>query len=521
MNATDKIIAYDLGTGGIKASLFDVSGKSYSHTFRQYKTYFAGVNIQEQKPMDWWDGIVETTRLLMEKTKTDPAEVVGVSISGQSCGVVPVDKDGKLLRELTPIWADKRAHQQAEAFFRNVEYDKWYMNTGNGFPAECYSMFKIIWYKEEEPDMYQRIYKVMGSKDFCNFIMTGKVCTDRSYASSSGAYSLKEHRYVEEYIEQAGIRADIFPEIVSSHAVVGNLLPEAAKTLGLTTDTKVICGGVDNSCMALGSRGIKSGRTYTSLGSSSWIAVIDEEPILDLKYLPFVFEHCIDGMYASATSIFSAGNSFRWVRDNICPDMVVQEMAHMILDAYDEMNELAEKSPIGANGLIFNPSFAGGAMIEESPDICGGYIGLNLGHTRADLIRSAMEGVTYNLYYAMEILQQYRPDIDEMLLVGGCSKSRFWRQMFADVFDMRMIKTVVDQDAASLGAAALVAYGLGYWDSYDRIDQIHVIESVEEPDHSRTEQYREFYKLHREFAHYMAVMGTRLHEEMDTVTANC
>ena len=160
-------------------------------------------------------------------------------------------------------------------------------------------------------------------------------------------------------------------------------------------------------------------------------------------------------------------------------------------------------------------------MIEESPDICGGYIGLNLGHTRADLVRSAMEGVTYNLYYAMEILQQYRPDIDEMLLVGGCSKSKFWRQMFADVFDMRMIKTVVDQDAASLGAAALVAYGLGYWDSYDRIDQIHVIESVEEPDHSKTEQYREFYKLHREFAHYMAVMGTRLHEEMDTLSNHC
>ena len=151
-------------------------------------------------------------------------------------------------------------------------------------------------------------------------------------------------------------------------------------------------------------------------------------------------------------------------------------------------------------------------MIEESPDICGGYIGLNLGHDRNDLVRSAMEGITYNLYYAMTILQKYRPGMEEMLLAGGGSKSRVWRQMFADVFGMRMIKTNIDQDAASLGAAALVAYGLGYWDSYDRLEEIHRVESLEEPDPERTEVYRKYYAVHRKFAHYMAVMGSCLAE---------
>ena len=510
MNTTDKMIAYDLGTGGIKASLFDVEGKSCAHTFHQYKTYFSGTDIHEQKPMDWWNGIVETTRQLMEKTHTAPGEVTGLAISGHSLGVVPIDKNGNLLREYTPIWSDKRAKKQAESFFAGTEYDKWYLCTGNGFPAECYSIFKVMWYMDEEPEMYSQIYKVLGTKDFCNYLMTGNVCTDYSYASGSGIYSLKEHEYVEEYVKLSGIRPNILPEIRPSHSVVGNLLPEAARALGLTTDTKVICGGVDNSCMALGAKGIKAGRTYTSIGSSSWIAVIDKEPILDLKYLPFVFEHCVEGLYTSATSIFSAGNSYRWVRDQIFPDLVEAEKRGRIEDAYNQMNEMAEKSPIGANGLIFNPSFAGGAMIEESPDICGGYIGLNLGHTRNDLVRAAMEGITYNLYYALTILKQYQPDINEMLLVGGCSKSRYWRQMFADVFDMKMIKTVIDQDAASLGAAALVAYGLGYWDSYDRIDEIHVIESVELPDRKKVNEYKKFYDLHRQFAHYMSIMGTSI-----------
>lgn len=153
-------------------------------------------------------------------------------------------------------------------------------------------------------------------------------------------------------------------------------------------------------------------------------------------------------------------------------------------------------------------------MIEESPDICGGYAGLNLGHTRSDLIRSAMEGITYNLYYAMTILKSYQPDIHEMLLVGGGSKSKFWRQMFADVFDMDMIKTVVDQDAASLGAAALVAYGLGYWSSYDRIDEIHQVESIETPEQVNVGEYRKYYELSRQYAHYMAIMGTSLKEKL-------
>ena len=191
---TDKMIAYDLGTGGIKTSLFDMEGISHGHVFRAYDTRYEGSDIHEQRPQDWWDGIVKTTRILLDETHTRPEEVVGLAISGHSLGVVPIGKDGKLLREYTPIWSDKRAKKQAEAFFEKIPYDQWYLTTGNGFPAECYSLFKIMWYRDQEPELYAQIDKVLGSKDYCNFKMTGEVCTDPSYASGSGAYSLKEHR---------------------------------------------------------------------------------------------------------------------------------------------------------------------------------------------------------------------------------------------------------------------------------------------------------------------------------------
>ncbi len=512
VDSTKKIIAYDLGTGGIKASLFDLNGVSYASTFKQYETYYSGSQFHEQNPLDWWDGIVHSTKELLSKTLVSKDDILGMSISGHSLGAIPIDKEGNLIRDRVPIWSDTRATEQSDRFFSEVSYEDWYMTTGNGFPSECYSIFKIMWYKDTEPEVFANTYKVLGSKDYCNYLLTGNCYTDYSYASGSGVYDLKARKYVSEYVKAAGIDMDIMPEIIPSHAVVGSLTQKAADALGLSTSVQVICGGVDNSLMALGAKGTQDGRTYTSLGSSSWIAVIGNEPILDFKTKPFVFEHCIEGLYTSATSIFSAGNSFRWVRDVLCSDLVEKEKSGEIEDAYVEMNKMLVNSPIGSNKLIFNPSMAGGSMFEESKNIVAGYMGLTLGHTKNDVIRAAMEGITFNLKYAMDLLAQYHPGLTQMLIVGGGSKSEVWRQMFADIFNMEIIKTNIYQDAASLGAAALVAYGLVYCKDYSILDTIHQVESVQTPNADKHSSYSKLYPIHREVAHYMAVTGDRLKE---------
>jgi xylulokinase len=510
MNKKDLIIAYDLGTGGIKASLFDLEGHSLCDTFSQYDVVYTGSDFHEQAPDVWYDGICSTTRLLIEKSGADPQSIVGLSISGHSLGVVPVDKNGKLLRAMTPIWSDTRAKKQAKEFFSKIPYEEWYTKTGNGFPAECYSVFKMMWYRDNEPEMYANTYKILGSKDYCNLRLTGRMCTDHSYASGSGVYDLLKNRYDEDYIAASGLRRDLFPEIVHSHDVIGTLTPEAAADLGLSTKVKVVAGGVDNSCMALGARGIENGRAYISLGSSSWIAVISDKPLVDVEKKPFIFAHVIDGLYASATSIFAAGSSFRWVRDVLCFDLVEKEKAGLIPDAYVAMNELAAQSPIGANNLQFNPSLAGGAIIEQSPNIVGGFVGLQLSHTRSDMIRAALEGITYNLWYAMTVLESCGVSVPELLMVGGGAKSPFWRQMFADAFNRNMIKTNVDQNAASLGAAALAAYGLDLWKDYTAIDRAHELQSIEKPDKARAELYRPHYEMSRYIASWLAQTGDKL-----------
>ncbi len=505
-----KIIAYDLGTGGNKASLYDSDGLCLASTFQSYETLYPVAGWHEQRPSDWWDSIINSTRQLLKVTGVDKDEIECLSLSGHSLGVVPIDNNGRLLRESTPIWSDSRAGIQADAFFEKFDETAWYMTTGNGFPAKLYSVFKILWYQDNEPDVFKKIFKVIGTKDYVNYKLTGEISTDFSYASGCGVYDLKGWGYSEDLIQASGLDLDIFPEIVPSTNIIGELTREAGELLGLSPKTKVVAGGVDNSCMALGARNIAPGRVYLSLGSSAWIAVSAENPVLDPESRPFVFTHVMPGMFTSAVSIFSAGNSFRWLRDNICPDLV-EKAARTGEDVYELMTALADQAPVGANKLLFNPSLAGGSSQEPNADIRGAYSGIDLGHTRGDMIRAGMEGIALNLGSVLGVLKEFTTLSNEMVIVGGGSKGASWRQIFADVFEMKIVKTNIGEDAGSLGAAALGAVGSGLWKDFSKLDQIHKVENIREPIPENTAVYKKlapvFEKLRISQAHIGEMLG--------------
>lgn len=499
----DKIIAYDLGTGGLKASLFDKEGRIITSEFTPYKSYNISASIQEQAPMDWWKAICETTKRLIEKSGIESAQIAALAISGHSLGVVPIDKSGELLLERTPIWSDKRATEEAKEFFKSVDYKEWYETTGNGFPAECYSIFKILWYKKNYPEFFAKIDKVIGTKDFCNFMFTSRAVTDYSYASGSGVYSLEKWDYVDSYIEAAGVSRSILPDIIASDGVVGYVSEDAAKATGLHTGVKVIAGGVDNSCMALGAGGVSEGTIYTSLGSSAWIALTSSTPVINFTTKPYVFAHVIKGMYASATAIFSAGSSLKWVAENMFTEFLDD-------DLYGNFNKFAAKSPIGASNLFFNPSLAGGSMLEESSNICGSFSGLNLSHTKCDIARATMEGVALNLRMALDELLNSCGSVEKMLIVGGGSKSPLWMQIFANCYNITTVKTAVDQQAASLGAAALAAVGAGIWENYENIINQHSVEAEYEVEEENALHYEKSISLFRELSHFMSIFGDKI-----------
>ena len=399
------LLAYDLGTGGNKASLYDVQGNCVAESFVAYQTYFPKSGWHEQRPEDWWNAVIESTRSLLSKTNINAEGIVALVISGHSLGVVPIDKSGLLLRESTPIWSDSRSIDEVKSFFNEVEEEEWYNITGNGFPAPLYSAFKIMWYRDYEPEMFEKIHKVIGTKDYINLKLTGQIATDYSYASGNGVYNLVECHYSEKLIQAAGLPVELFPAIFSSTEVLGTLTNEASDSLGLPRSVQVVAGGVDNSCMALGARSHKEGRMYNSQGSSSWIAVTSSKPFLDNHVRPYVFAHVVPGLFTSAIVVFATGSSFRWVRNHLCQDLV-QQGEQQSVDVYDLMTELAAGVKPGANGLLFNPSLAGGSSLDASINIRGAFLGLDLGHSRADIIRATMEGVAMELGKGLDELRK-------------------------------------------------------------------------------------------------------------------
>lgn len=485
------VLSYDLGTGGVKSSLFDENGRSAGGVFQSYPTDYPEPGFQLQSPEDWWAAVVETTRRLLSDTGVRPGSIRAIGVSGHSLGVVALDLHGVPVWDKTPIWSDSRGEKQADRFFRSVSQKEWYRRTGNGFPPAQYPLFKLMWYREQDPEAFRQVTVHCGTKDYVNYLLTGVIATDVSYASGSGAFDLIKGAYHRDYIEKAGLDPGIFPEILPSDQVLGSL--KAWRELGLSPDTAVVCGGVDNACMALGAGCFTEGRAYTSLGTSAWVAVSAVKPILDNGKKPYVFAYCVPGQYVSATCIFSAGRSLEWARDVLYGPGEEKP-------SYREMDALAERSGVGARGILFNPSLSGGSSLDPSPLIRGCFTGLSLMHGRGDLIRAVLEGVALNLRMALDTLEEFTAIDSRMLLVGGGAKSPLWRRIFADCFHKTILQSAVCQDTGALGAAVLAAKGCGLWSDYSLLRHTDTPDTAADPDEDRVRQYEALLPVFKQLA---------------------
>ena len=498
------IVAYDLGTGGIKTSLFDENGESIVSCFAQCETYYPAPNFREQKPEDWWDILKKTTKELLSNAVVQINDIVACACSGHSLGVVPIDADGRLLLGSVPIWSDARAMQEAsDVLATTEEVDRWYEMTGNGFPAGLYSAFKILWYQRHMPEIYEKASMFIGTKDYLNFRLTGVLCTDHSYATGSGVYDLLKRNYDENTIKKFHLKTQVFPPLKESSEIIGTVLPQVAKDLGLPEGCAVAAGGVDNACMAAGSGCVQDGMGYTNLGTSAWIAVVGSKPVLDTKTKPYVFGAIQKGFYVSAQSIFSAGNTYRWIRNQICNDLIEAEH-NGGENSYVAMDRLAQTSPPGANGLIMTPTLAGGNLLDKSIHARGTLSGLDLKNTRADVIRASLEGVCLGLKLALSELEAQVRLKDSMLIVGGGAKSVFWRSLFADIYEKSITSSRVGENAGSIGAMACAAVGIGIWNDYSPLLEInHPIDTIS-PNIEHQALYRNLFLAYKKIAEFQS-----------------
>lgn len=485
------IVAHDIGTSGNKASLFSEEGKLIGSEVSEYQTKYFNGNCAEQDAMDWWRAVCDSTKSMLNEHKINPKDIAAVSFSGQMMGCLCVDESITPLRN-SIIWADQRAVKQAEQIGQHISQKDFYSIVGHR-NTPSYGVQKLMWIKENEPEIYQKTFKALNAKDFIVAKLTGNVYTDYSDGNSFACFDLKNLQWSDEIIEYAGIEKKKLPELKPSTFIAGEVLEKAAEETGLAVGTPVVIGAGDGVTANVGAGSIEPGRTYCSLGTSAWVTTTTKEPIFSEGMNTVTWAHAIPGYYAPNGTMQTAGGALSWFKEEVCKFESYLADKNEI-SPYEYINEQIESSPAGANNLIFLPYLRGERAPRWDENAKGAFIGLKTETTRADIMRSVIEGVTLNLSIILEVLRE-EMEIDELVVVGGGAKSSVWRQIIANIFNVKVNTPMVLEEASSMGAAIIGGVGVGIYKDFNVIDDFLEIKSVTQPQPENNQSYTKVKEL--------------------------
>ncbi len=479
------ILAHDLGTSGNKATLFSTSGKLIGSQTEPYDVHYFNNTWAEQDADDWWNAVCASTKKLIRTSGIHPEEIRVISFSGQMMGCLCVDRQGNPLRK-SIIWADQRSVRQSAQIEEHISQKDFYHIVGHR-NTSSYGVQKLMWVRDNEPELYEQTYKVLNAKDYIVFRLTNQFYTEYSDANSMGCFDLCNLKWSEELISYAGIDGDKLPELKPSTYVAGGVTKEAALATGLTPGTPVVLGGGDGVTANVGTGSVRPGKTYSCMGTSAWITTTTEKPIFDEEMRTVTWAHVIPGLYAPNGTMQTAGGAYSWLKNTVCKMEAYDAKLHG-KSPYDYMNEQIARSPAGANGIIFLPYLLGERAPRWDINAKGAFLGLKSENTRGDLLRSVLEGVTMNLDIILNILRT-QVDIDEITVIGGGAKGDVWRQIMADVYNTRILVPTLLEEGGSMGAAVTGGVGAGIYKDFDAVEKFLEINSIQEPEPKAVETY--------------------------------
>ena len=477
------LLVHDLGTSGNKATLFNTDGQIVGSEIASYDTLYFKNYWVEQNPEDWWGAVTISSKRLLEKV--DIKDVIAVSFSGQMQGAVCLDKDGNLLNN-SIIWLDQRSVHQTKRLLERISAKEIYQITGHR-PSPVYSLEKLMWLKENKPEVYLNTYKMLNSKDYLIYKLTGRFVTDYSDASGTNALDIKEKCWSEKILLVADISIDKLPDLLNSTDIAGYVTKQAAVECGLKEGTPVVCGGGDGVCATIGAGCINENDTYCCMGTSAWIATTSSKPIIDDGMVLFNFVHMIKDKYMPCGTMSSCGTSYQWALDVFAKDE--QHLSENLGVISHEIVEIqTAKSPVGANGLIFLPYMHGERSPRWNPDAKGSFIGLTPNHNSNDMLRAVLEGVAYNLAAILKVFMTVQ-DISSISLIGG-STNNLWNQILCDAFNLRINTIENSRYATSIGAAVAGGIGVGEYNDFSSVAQFIKINNSYYPISENVNRYK-------------------------------
>ncbi len=487
------LLGIDIGTSGTKTVLFDEMGNTIASDLGEYPLYQPYAGWAEQDPEDWWRAAYTTVNNVILKSGVSPSDIKGIGLSGQMHGAVLLDKDNKVIRKAI-IWCDQRTSKECDQITSLIGKERLIAITANpaltGFTAS-----KILWVRNNEPENFEKVRKILLPKDYIRFMLTGEYATEVSDASGMQLMDIPARKWSGEVLDKLGLSKDMLGEMYESQEVSGKVTKQAAALTGLKEGTPVVGGGGDQAAGAVGNGIVKSGVISSTIGTSGVVFAYTDNVSIDPGGRVHTFCHAVPNTWHIMGVTQGAGLSLKWYRDNFCIEE--KRTAELMgIDPYVLMDKEAEKVVVGSEGLLYLPYLMGERTPHLDPDARGVFFGISAKHEKPAFIRSIMEGVVYSLRDCLEIIKGMGVDIKEVRASGGGGKSPLWRQMQADVFGSD-ITTINSSEGPALGVALLAGVGTGVYASVPQAcDAVISVKSRQTANMDFNASYDKYYKLY-------------------------
>lgn len=494
------LLGIDIGTSACKIAVFEKNGTVIAAGTGDYPVYYPQPGWAEQNPDEWWTAVCETIKTLLEKNHIDAQEIAGVGIDGQSWSAIPIDKEGNVLAN-TPIWMDTRAQDICDRINREIGEENIFALTGNSLQPS-YTTAKILWYKENLPQMYEKIDKILQSNAFIAYRLTDALSHDMSQGYGVHCFDMKNGCWNDEMCEKMGIPRSFLPELVPSHQVVGTVTPKAAEKTGLAVGTPVVAGGLDAACGTLGAGVIHVGETQEQGGQAGGMSICIEEYAADPRLI--MGAHVVPGQWLLQGGTVGGGGVMRWFEKEFAG--YEREIADRVgKSSLDQLNEIAQETPPGSDGVVFLPYMAGERSPIWDPNAKGVYYGLDFNKTKGHMVRAAMEGVAFSLKHNLDIAEDTGAKVEELRAMGGSANSLLWTQIKSDITGKPIVVPSSDT-ATTLGAVILAGVGVGVYKDFE--EAVHMTVKLtrrHEPDMEKHRLYQKNYETYLEL--YKSLKG--------------
>ena len=486
-----QLLGIDIGTSACKVAVFTEEGKVLAQSNQPYKVYYPQPGWVEQNPEEWWSAICDGIREVLATEAVDADAICGIGVDGQSWSAIPVDAEGNVLCN-SPIWMDVRARDICNRIKTELGEDRIFSIAGNDF-LPSYTTPKLIWFKEERPEIYEKAYKFLQSNSFVVYKLTGVMSQDLSQSYGIHFFNMNTLKYDEQLAKDMGLSADLVPDLYACDQVVGTITKAVAALTGLKEGIPVVAGGLDAACGALGAGVYKRGQTQEQGGQAGGMSICADKALAHKKLI--LSPHVVPDLWLLQGGSVGGGGALKWFR---------QELGKGL--SFDDLTAEAEKVPAGSEGVTFLPYMAGERSPIWDPDAKGVFYGLSYDKTRGHMIRSVLEGVAFSLEHNLRTAAETGAEVEVLNAMGGAANSLLWTQIKADVTG-KTIQVPASDTATALGAAILAGIGCGVYRNYEEaVNRTIAVTRVQEPNMENHEIYKKSMELYLQL--YEDLKGT-------------